>query len=246
MDLPTDHTPQAISARLGVGPRPSYLRDFVYGAIDGTVTTFAVVAGVVGAGLRPLVIVVLGVANLVADGFSMAASNFLATRAEIQQRERTAREEERHISEIPEGEREEIRQIYASKGFEGPDLERVVDVITSDRKRWVETMLTEEHGMAPSGVDPLRAAASTFAAFVVVGAIPLALFVVDTFASGSIPTPFLWASVLTAVAFFTVGALKALFVDQPWWRAGAETLLVGGIAAAAAFGLGALLGRLLE
>ncbi len=245
MDLPRDHTPQAIRARLGVGPRVSYLRDFVYGAIDGTVTTFAVVAGVVGAGLRPIVIVVLGLANLVADGFSMAASNFLATRSEIQQRARTAREEERHISEIPEGEREEIRQIYAAKGFAGDDLERVVSVITADRKRWVETMLTEEHGLARIGVDPLRAAASTFIAFLCVGSIPLVLFVIDTIVPRALPDPFLWASVLTGVAFFTVGAFRARFVDQRWWRAGAETLLVGGVAAAAAYGVGALLGRIM-
>ncbi|MGH8978267.1 MAG: VIT1/CCC1 transporter family protein, partial [Acidimicrobiia bacterium] len=70
--LVASHTPEAIAARLRIGPRRSYLRDLVYGAIDGTVTTFAVVAGVRGASLEATILVILGIANLVADGFSMA------------------------------------------------------------------------------------------------------------------------------------------------------------------------------
>jgi VIT1/CCC1 family predicted Fe2+/Mn2+ transporter len=237
-----DHTPEAIHDRLVAGPRVSHLRDFIYGAIDGTVTTFAVVAGVVGAGLRPIVIIILGVANLVADGFSMAASNFLATRAERQQRLRTIKDEERQISMIPEGEREEVRQIFASKGFTGDDLERAVEIITSDTERWVETMLREEHGLSGTPPNPLRAGATTFIAFVLVGAVPLLAFIYDAVADDQLAQPFAVSIALTAMAFFTVGAMKGRFVDQPWWRAGSETLLVGGIAALAAYGIGALLG----
>lgn len=242
--LHSDHTPTAIRRRLRRGPEASYLRDFVYGAIDGTVTTFAVVAGVVGAGLRPAIIVILGLANLAADGFSMAIGNFLSARAEIERRERTRRQEERHIAEIPEGEREEVRQIFAAKGFEGDDLERAVEVITSDRKQWIETMLREEHGFAGGSESPVRAGASTFAAFVLVGAIPLLAFLYDVVTPRALPHAFAWSSVLTGVAFFVVGALKARFVEQPWWRSGAETLLIGGIAAGVAYGIGSALGRL--
>ena len=79
-----DHSPEAIGQRLAGGPSASYLRDWIYGGIDGAVTTFAVVSGVAGAGLPSSIIIILGIANLIADGFSMAVSNFLGNRAENQ------------------------------------------------------------------------------------------------------------------------------------------------------------------
>lgn len=106
-----EHSPAAIRARLSAGPGHSYLRDWVYGGIDGAVTTFAVVSGVVGAQLAPGVILVLGAANLLGDGFSMAASNFLGTKAEREDFERLATIENRHVDIYPDGEREEVRQI---------------------------------------------------------------------------------------------------------------------------------------
>lgn len=237
--LRADHTPDAVRLRLG-SQRHSYLRDFVYGAVDGTVTTFAVAAGSVGAGLRSSVVVILGLANLIADGFSMAASNFLATRSDRQRRERARRDEERHIRAFPEGEREEIRQIYAAKGFSGEELERVVEVITADRARWVETMLNEELGFPSDPPGALRAAAATFVAFVSLGFVPLFAFVARSW--GVFDAAFAWSTVLTGITFFGIGALKGRFVEQAWWRSGAETLAVGGVAAALAYLVGAVIG----
>ena len=240
-DLGDDHTPEAVAARLGRGPRHSYLRDFVYGATDGAITTFAVVAGVFGADLRISVVLILGVGNLLADGFSMAVSNFLGTRAEQQQHVLARRREEAHVRAVPEGEREEIRQIFAAKGFSGPELERVVEVITADAERWVDVMMKEELGLPGEEVSAWRAGLHTFLAFVVVGSLPLLAYVYEIAFPGSIAEPFIWSAVMTGVAFFIVGAVKGRFVEESYMRSALETLAIGGVAALLAFAAGVLL-----
>ncbi len=234
------HTPEEIHDRLAAPREHSYLRDFVYGAIDGTVTTFAVVSGVAGAELDSSIVIVLGAANLIGDGFSMAAGNYLGTRTEQQVRDRTRQMEESHIENFPEAEREEIRQIFAAKGFAGEDLERAVAVITSDRRQWVETMLTDEHGLTLTGPHPLKAALMTFVAFLIVGLIPLlpfvALYVIELPA-----TAYALSAALTGVAFFSIGAVKSRFVAQHWSVAGLESLVIGGSAASLAYLVGVLL-----
>jgi VIT1/CCC1 family predicted Fe2+/Mn2+ transporter len=239
-DMQASHTPEAIQKRLVEGPNHSYLRDFVYGAVDGSVTTFAVVSGVAGADLPPGIIVVLGAANLIGDGFSMAAGNYLATRAEQAERRRARRTEEAHIAEYPEGEREEVRQIFARKGFTGADLERVVDVITSDKKQWVDTMIREELGLTTQGPSAARAALATFSSFLLIGLLPLLPFIWEA-AGGAMARPFLLSAVTTCAAFFAVGALKGRFVAERWYLSGVETLAVGGSAAGLAYAVGWLL-----
>lgn len=233
--LEHEHTPEAISTRLSQGVRQNYLRDFVYGGIDGAVTTFAVVAGTVGASLPARIVLILGAANLIADGFSMAASNFLGTRTEREDYKRLEKIENRHIEMAPEGEREEIRQIYAAKGFEGEDLERAVELLTANRERWVQTMLTEEYGLPREVRSEWLAALSTFAAFVVCGLVPLLPYI---FGSTGV---FSTSAVLTGLVFFSIGSAKARWSTIPWWRSGGLTLLVGGAAASLAFLAGSLL-----
>ena len=245
-DLASEHSVEAIERRLQAGPRHSYLRDFVYGAIDGTVTTFAVVAGVVGADLRTSIILILGAANLAADGFSMAVSNYLGTRAEQQQHALARVVEEEHIDVLPEGEREEIRQIFAGKGFSGEQLEQVVEVITSDRRLWVDTMMREELGLPSQEYSAFRAATYTMIAFIAVGLVPLLPYAVDAAFEGAIGDPFGLSAAMTALAFGLVGAAKSRFIATAWWRSSLETLLVGGVAAALAFAAGVFLSGLVD
>lgn len=245
-DYEAEHTPEAIRRRLEGETSQGYLKDSIYGAIDGAVTTFAVVSSVAGAGLASGIVIILGLANLLADGFSMASGNFLGTRAENQAARRARREEEEEIETHPEGEREEVRQIFAAKGFDGEVLEQVVEVITSDKKQWVEVMLQEEHGMTATRPSALKAAFATFGAFLVIGAIPLIAYIVNLVDPALVPNPFLPACILTGIAFFAVGALKGKHVDQHWALGGAETLGIGALAAGIAYGIGVLLRPLAE
>jgi VIT1/CCC1 family predicted Fe2+/Mn2+ transporter len=229
------HSSAEIAARLADGPKANYLRDWVYGGIDGAVTTFAIVAGVVGADLSARIVLILGVANLLADGFSMAAGNYSATKAERDDHERLRRMEERHIRLAPEGEREEIRQLFQAKGFEGADLERAVDVITSSTTRWVDMMMAEEHGVPPVTRSPVMAGLATFAAFLLCGLVPLLPFVAGVAADVTL------SIVMTAMAFFAIGSLKSRWSTASWWWSGTETLSIGLAAAGVAYAVGVLL-----
>lgn len=231
-----EHTPEAIRERLAEGPRLSYLRDWVYGGIDGSVTTFAVVTGVIGARITPIVILILGAANLLGDGFSMAASNYLGTRTERQERDRLYAQEKRHIAADPEGEREEVRQIFAAKGFAEEELERVIEVLTADEERWVRFMLAEEYGLPLQVRSALAAACSTFAAFLLCGLIPLVPF------AFGVSHAFRISLAATLLVFFAIGTARSRWLLTPWWRAGLETLVAGAVAAALAYGAGVLIG----
>jgi VIT1/CCC1 family predicted Fe2+/Mn2+ transporter len=233
-ELEHEHSAEAIAERIS-SVKHNYIRDWIYGGIDGAVTTFAVVSGVAGAELSPLIVLILGFANLVADGFSMAASNFLGTRAELEDYRRIKEIEHRHIREHPEGEREEVRQIYRDKGFAGEELEKAVDLITSDEDRWVQTMLTEEYGLPTEIRSAWKAAFATFTAFVICGLIPLLPYV---FGVGN---SFYVSSALTGVTFFIIGSVKSRWSTASWLRSGLETFFVGALAAILAYAVGVLL-----
>jgi VIT1/CCC1 family predicted Fe2+/Mn2+ transporter len=235
------HSRESISKRLQNNNAHSYLKDFVYGAVDGTVTTFAVVSGVAGAQLSPSIVIIMGLANLLADGFSMAVSNYLGTRTENELLEKTRAEELRQIRLYPEGEKEEIRQIFASKGFSGIYLEKAVEIITSNPALWADTMLQEEHNLSLYGAVAWKAALATFTAFVLIGIIPVFPFLWNYGFEGSFNQPFLWSSILTGLAFFGIGTIKSRFVGKAWYWSGLETLLLGGGAAFIAYLAGILL-----
>lgn len=234
-DLEHSHDPEAIRQRLDEGRKPSYLRDAILGGIDGCVTTFAVVASVAGAGLPGLVALSLGLASLIADGFSMGVSNYQGVKSDRDAVDQARRTENRHIRQAPDGEREEIRQIFARKGFEGDVLERIVTTISADESLWVDTMLREEHGLEVEGANPTRAALWTFAAFVLVGAVPLIPFLLPAL---GIDIAFAISSTLTALTFFGIGFMKGVVLGEGRWRSGIETLLMGGGAAIIAYLVG--------
>jgi VIT1/CCC1 family predicted Fe2+/Mn2+ transporter len=164
----------------------------------------------------------------------------LSVKSERQQVERVRRDEEEHIVHVPEGEREEIRQIFSTKGFHGDVLESIVEVISRNRRLWVDTMLTEEHGLQLAGRRPLRAGLSTFTAFVAVGLMPLLPFLTGATNVGA----FRASAFTTAVAFFAVGTVKGWVLRRSMLASGLETLLIGSVAAALAYAAGYLIRHL--
>jgi VIT1/CCC1 family predicted Fe2+/Mn2+ transporter len=234
MEQEHGHSPQEIASRLAAGQPHSHLKDMIYGGIDGAVTTFAIVAGVEGAGLSHTIIVALGLANIIADGFSMAASNYSGTKAELDDRKRIVHIEERHIAEHPEGEKEELRQILELRGLSGDVLEQATQAIALRKDKWLGLMLTDEYGLARDDPEPLRAALATFAAFLMAGAIPLLPFVLD------MENAFLISVFATLLTFFLIGAGKSRWSLAKWWRSGGETLLIGALAALLAYTVGGM------
>lgn len=228
------HTAKEIAERIDAPRGRGVLRDAVYGAIDGAVTTFAIVAGVAGAGLSPFIIVALGIANVLADGFSMAAANYSGTKADLENMRRIRSIEEKHIQLHPEGERLEAKEILARKGLSGEVLELATDAITQDRENWIALMMEGEYGLGGVDPHPLKSAMTTFISFLIAGVVPLFPFVFG------IDNAFSLSVSMTLVTFFMIGALKSRWSLSPWWRSALETTLIGGGAAAIAFFVGTM------
>jgi len=237
-DLEHAHTAEEIQTRISSAAEQSYLGDAILGAMDGIVTTFATVSAVSGAGLGTGAAAALGLASLIADGFSMAVGNYFRAKADEEVVEKVRRMEEDHVEKVPEGERDEVREIFRLKGFEGDVLEKIVETITKDRKRWVDTMITEEWGLRLDTPEPIRAGAITFAGFVLAGSVPLVplffLFSAETEAAYRL------SGVATAFAFFGVGYFKGRLLGSPRIRGGFETLILGAGASSIAYAVGAL------
>ncbi len=218
-----------------------YIGDMVYGAIDGIVTTFAVVSGVAGASLSSGIVLILGFANLFADGLSMAVGNYLGTKSEVEYKARERHREEWEIENMPEEEKEEVRQIYKRKGFTGQLLEKIVDVITKDKKQWVDTMLLEELHIIPEQKSPIKAGFVTFISFLVAGFVPLLSYILAYVSPFFFANSYPVAIGLTFITIFAVGSLSVLVTGKRWWKSGFEMLLIGGATALVAYLIGYLL-----
>lgn len=211
-----------------------YIGDFIYGANDGIITTFAIVAGAAGATLSSPVIIILGFANILADGISMGASNFLGKKSEADYAKAQRKKEEWEVEHLREIEVDEIREIFEKKGFKGHDLQKAVAIITSDKKVWIDTMMKDELGIIEeAGNDPKKHGIATFFAFIVAGLVPLFPFLIST-----LPNPILISAIVGGATLFTVGALRSLITTVSWVRGGLEVLLIGSSAALAAFIVG--------
>ncbi|WP_296619418.1 VIT1/CCC1 transporter family protein [Marivirga sp.] len=228
-----------------LGKHQNYLSEFVYGGIDGSITTFAVVAGAVGAGLDNAIIIILGFANLFADGFSMSIGAYMSAKSEKQNFHKQKAIEYWEVDNMPETEREEIRDIYREKGFEDPLLSQVVEVITKDKDRWVDVMMKYELGLIEEEKSPFQTGLYTFISFLIIGLIPLLVFVAD-YLNIEVNNKFLWSSVMTGIGFIIIGFLKSKVTNNSIIKGISETLLLGALAALVAYFVGDFLEHIIK
>jgi VIT1/CCC1 family predicted Fe2+/Mn2+ transporter len=180
---------------------------------------------------------ILGFANLIADGIAMAFGDVLSSRAE-QQYQRAERErEEWELQNYPEGEKEELKELYVEKGMSQDDSDKVVEILAKYPDMMVDVMMADELGIIEDDESPIFKGLVTFGSFVVFGFVPLLVFVVQRFTGLNIDS-LLWACVLTGATLFGLGVAKGRFSSVSWWRSGMEMLFLGGLAAVAAFYIG--------
>ena len=230
----------------GATGKSEYLGNLVYGGLDGIITTFAVVSGVVGASLSPEIILILGISNLLADGFSMATGAYLSAKSE---KEVYTRERE-HISETivkePEKEKESLTEGYLQQGYPPEDAKLLVEIISRDPGRWVNTSLAEKLLLLPQKRKPLLEGLAVLISFVIAGSVPLLVYFADLIFPFELSTnsAFLWAVGLSGLALFGLGAAKVFVTKANAFRSGIDMLLVGALAALVAFSVGTFLKNL--
>ncbi len=214
-----------------------YLGEFVYGGIDGCVTTFAVVAGSVGAGLDSAVIIILGFANLLADGFAMSVGAYLSTKTEKDNYRKYKNRELESDKQDPNYKKVRISQVFKSLGYKEQALNVVVDQVTKDSDRWIDIVLKEEMKIIPENKSPLKIGGVTYFSFILIGIIPLLIYVIDFIfpIKGNL---FIIASVLTGLGFLIIGWLKAYVNNTRIPKGIIETLALGAIAAIVAYFIG--------
>jgi|SRR3989344_517322 len=220
----------------------TYIKDIVYGANDGIITTFAIVAGSFGADFSTKVILILGFANLLADGFSMAASNFLGSRSENDLFRKEKNRELDEVEKVPEKEKQEIREVFRHHNFSTGDSEKLVELVSHNKEFWVDFMMRYELGMnVPEEGSEWKSALLTFLAFVLAGSLPLLPFAAFSFGDFA----FLYSIIATASALFAVGAARYFVTHVNWIISGLEMLFVGGIAAGVSYFIGYIISALI-
>lgn len=223
------------------GAGGQYLGEMVYGGLDGIVTTFAVVSGVAGAQLGTSVILIMGLANLLADGFSMATGAYLSAKSEQEYYRREWERETWEVQHFPEGEQEELLEIYRQRGYSDEDAHQLVDIQSRDRERWVRAMMVDELGMLEEEGNPLVNGLVTFGAFVIAGSVPMLIYLLGLVVPIPAQAAFPISIILSGLALFGLGAAKVLVTRLNPLRSGLEMLVVGGLAAVVAYAVGALL-----
>ena len=214
----------------------SRISDIILGGQDGLVNVLGVLLGVAAATSDAHIVVVAGLATAFAESISMAAVAYTSTQADADLYESERARELRHIKAIPALEREEVREMFARRGFEGEMLGRIVAAITADKDVWVAVMLAEEHKLVP--IDRAQALRSAFT--VGVSALIGSLLPVLPFFAIPVRESMFAATLLAAVTLFIAGVYKARVTVGKPWKSGAELAIIGTVSAMVGYAVGAI------
>jgi len=218
------------------------LKSIVYGGLDGIITTFAVVSGAAGGGLGTDVILILGVSNMFADALSMGMGDALSTKAENDMIWMERKREQWEYDNNPEGEVDEMIDIYEERGLTRDNAEKMVRLMTTSPEFFVDQMVQDELGLTVPDEDdnPWYDGLITFTSFVGFGTVPLLVYLCTSFLDLDSDVLFVISCVLTAVMLFVLGVCKSICTAQTWYESGGEILLFGGLTAVVSYALGAL------
>ena len=212
-------------------PGGGIVRELVFGANDGLVAAFAVASGVNGAGVKSSVIFIAGIAELIGGTIAMGLGAYLSTKSQIEYYRGEMNREGYEVDNFPDTERQEVREIYESKGFHGEILEKIISHITADRKRWIDIMMREELGLSLDGITaPVKSGIATGFAYTFGALMPVLPYAFMQPFSGLISS-----AIITLTVLFGVGAAKTVVTGKNFFRSGFESMAIGGIAAAATF-----------
>jgi vacuolar iron transporter family protein len=222
----------------------NYIRDLVFGFGDGVNTSLGIVAGVGGAVIAADVVILAALVGMFTGAKAMAVQNYLAVKSQRQILESEIKREEYEIETMPNQEKQEIEEIYKLKGFEGDELKKVVDNVTSDKDVWLKTMLTEELGLNLEILgNPLKGAFVMFGSFLLGGILPILPYFVVKAGLMSSMIAIAVAIAISIVSSFVVGAIKAHMAQMNLIKGGIEMAGLGTGIALVGYGIGAELAR---
>jgi vacuolar iron transporter family protein len=213
-----------------------WLRPAVFGAMDGLVSNFALIAGVAGGHARHQVIVLTGLAGLAAGAFSMAAGEYISVASQSELALAEIEIERRELEAAPEAEQLELARLYEARGLDADLAHEVARQLSRNPEEALGIHAREELGIDPSDLpSPVLAAGSSFLSFAIGAVLPVLPYLLGA--------TDLWpAAIVAAIGLFTAGALVSRVTARSWWYGGLRQLILGGVAAAITFGVGSLIG----
>jgi VIT1/CCC1 family predicted Fe2+/Mn2+ transporter len=223
----------------------NYIRDIVFGFGDGVNTSLGIVAGIGGASIGVDIVILAALIGMFTGAKAMAVQNYLAVKSQREVLESEIQREEYEIDHYPNKEREEIEEIYRSKGFSGAELDMVVNKIVSNREVWLKTMLTEELGLNLEIIgSPIKGAIVMFISFLMGGILPIIPYFIVKTGIFSNFIALLIAISISLIFSFLVGAIKGKIAKKSWIKGGLEMSILGTGIALVGYGIGSELGNI--